>query len=355
MPMSRAVFSTWGTVGTVVGSASTPIRLACGTSSWSKASRLASSSPAKMLTPVTFPPGRAMLAANALPTMSSASPTIGIVEVARCAARIAGSPNTMITSTGRATRSAASPGKRSSRRSAHRKMYLMLRPSSQPSACMSRPNRLAKTSLTGFEPLRITPITGTRLCCASTATGARRVRARTSPGSRMDASAYALLNHMIRSTQYRWRDRKAKALGHLKVDSEFKSRWPLDRQILRLGALQNAVDVARDGPKHSDDARTIGHEAAVLHVVPELVDRGESILGGESDQLAAVRTENGRRHYHDGPGVLALSRPEGRLVFLCRPDLQRFDHEPDTPRRGLGGTYEGVFRARENREPREAG
>src|SRR5262245_1941495 len=68
------------------------------------------------------------------------------------------------------------------------KMYLMLRPSSQPSACMSPANRLAKTSLIGFEPLRITPITGTRLCCASTASGARRLRTRTSPIRRIDTS-----------------------------------------------------------------------------------------------------------------------------------------------------------------------
>src|SRR5262249_50689399 len=86
-PSSRAALASWAWFGFVLGSANTAIRRACGANSCRISSRLTSSSGERMLTPVMLPPGRAMLAASPLPTMSSAMPTMGIVWVARCTAR----------------------------------------------------------------------------------------------------------------------------------------------------------------------------------------------------------------------------------------------------------------------------
>ena len=62
-----------------------------------------------------FPPGRARLATNPLPTGSlSNAMTIGIVVVASLAARVAVGPPVTMTSTLRRTNSAASSGRRSS-------------------------------------------------------------------------------------------------------------------------------------------------------------------------------------------------------------------------------------------------
>ena len=65
--------------------------------------------------PVMFPPGRARLATNPLPTGSlSCAMTMGIVAVASLAARVAVGPAVTMTSTLRRTSSAASAGRRSS-------------------------------------------------------------------------------------------------------------------------------------------------------------------------------------------------------------------------------------------------
>src|SRR5262249_12981814 len=59
-------------------------------------------------------------AASPLPTMSSVMPTMGMVWVARCAARMAGSPKVTMRSTFCATSSLTSAGARSLRASVHK-------------------------------------------------------------------------------------------------------------------------------------------------------------------------------------------------------------------------------------------
>lgn len=63
-------------------------------------SRLPSNSLVMVVRPVTFPPGRAKLATNPLPTgLPTAAITIGMVVVACLAARVCGTPAVTITST----------------------------------------------------------------------------------------------------------------------------------------------------------------------------------------------------------------------------------------------------------------
>ena len=86
------------------------------------------------LTPVTLPPSRARLAISRFPTGSlTAKKTIGMVEVAFFASTAASSPPlAAITSTLRATRSAAKAGNRSYRDSAQRYSIARFCPSTQP-------------------------------------------------------------------------------------------------------------------------------------------------------------------------------------------------------------------------------
>ena len=93
----------------VLVSASTAMRRSPGTPSIRISCRLPSSSVARMLTPVVLPPGRASERTSPDPTISSVNPRIGIVAVARCAARIAASPPQKRTSTRDLTSSAAIP------------------------------------------------------------------------------------------------------------------------------------------------------------------------------------------------------------------------------------------------------
>jgi hypothetical protein len=91
----------------------TATREAPGTTSLSSSSRFPAVAVAKMLSPVTFPPGRARPATSPLATGSELTgKTMGIVLVASLAARMAGSPpDATITSTSRRTSSAARLGR----------------------------------------------------------------------------------------------------------------------------------------------------------------------------------------------------------------------------------------------------
>ena len=51
------------------------------------------------------------------------------------------------------------------------------------------------------------------------------------------------LDHLIRPIQHRLRDRQADLLGRLEIDHQLELRRLLDRQIGRLGSLQDFVHV----------------------------------------------------------------------------------------------------------------
>ena len=93
--------------------------------------------------PVMFPPGRARFVTKALPRGSAAvAMTMGMVVVASLAAWIAPATEATITSTFRATDSAASWAARSARPSAHRYSTRMLLPSIYPRSLKALPKGL---------------------------------------------------------------------------------------------------------------------------------------------------------------------------------------------------------------------
>src|SRR5439155_198320 len=108
-------------------------RTAPGTSSLRSPTRFAYISVTRVLSPVTFAPGRARLATTPCPT-GSPTPvmTTGIVPVAFLAARAADVPLVRIRSTFSRTSSAARLGNRSSRPSADRYSMTKLFPSTYP-------------------------------------------------------------------------------------------------------------------------------------------------------------------------------------------------------------------------------
>ena len=107
---------------------------------------------ARVDNPVMFPPGRARLATNPLPTGSlSNAMTMGIVEVASLAARVAVGPPVTMMSTLRRTSSAASAGRRSSFPSAYRHSMTMFFPSTYPSSRRPCRNASMRAALTEGE------------------------------------------------------------------------------------------------------------------------------------------------------------------------------------------------------------
>src|SRR5262250_2093755 len=82
------------------------------------------------------------------------------------------------------------------------------------------------------------------------------------------------LDHLVGAAKERLGNREAERLASLEVDDEIELRWPFYRQIPRLRAFENLIDVAGRAAVHIRDADAVGHEAAVPDVVAEFVHRG---------------------------------------------------------------------------------
>ena len=71
-----------------------------------------------------------------------------------------------------------------------------------------------------------------------------------------------LIDHLVGTGEKRWRHGKTKRPSGLKIDHQFKLGRRLHRQIGRLLALEDAIDIAGRLTVLVDKIRTIRHEAA---------------------------------------------------------------------------------------------
>src|SRR5262245_53836920 len=259
------------------GDRRSPTRESLGIASLSISSLLVLSSGDKLASPVILPPGRARLLIKPPPT-GSVDPaiTIGMVLVAPFAANGVGPPATTIRSTFRRTRSAPSSGSRSSFCSANRYSMVMFFPSIHPSLLISCRNASKRTAIPEAVLLSRKPMRGIfPACCASASESFVRKRIASSQRvilffmffSCLVRHAFCLFSfdQPIRSGDQLWRNRQADLLRGLEIDHQLELRRLLDRQVGRLGSLQDSVHVIGDAPVAVREVRVVGHEPAGIY------------------------------------------------------------------------------------------
>src|SRR5215472_7268930 len=170
--------------------------------------------------------------------------------------------------------------------------------------------------------------------------------------------AVCSLDHFVGTGKQRLGNREAEGLGGREVDDEIELRRPFYRQIARLRALENLIDIACRAPVHIRDADAVGHEAAVPDVVAEFVHRGETVASGEREEKAPVDIEPGAREDLNGLGVGIMRGPERAVEVGGLPDLD--EPRPETHRLGRRDRTGYLFapkglipQERETREPRD--
>ena len=78
------------------------------------------------------------------------------------------------------------------------------------------------------------------------------------------------LNDLVRPPEHRWRDRQVERLGGFQVDHQLELRWLLDRQIGRLGALEDLIDVGGRAPEEIRVISTVTNKSTGLDIPPSV-------------------------------------------------------------------------------------
>ena len=100
-----------------------------------------------------------------------------------------------------------------------------------------------------------------------------------------------LLDHLVRSLEKRLRDGEAECLRRLEIDDQLEFRGLLDRQIGRLGALQDFVDLGGGLPELFGQLRPVRDEATRFDILPSGEHGRESRLLGKLGNPTALRKE----------------------------------------------------------------
>src|SRR5262249_54089270 len=70
------------------------------------------------------------------------------------------------------------------------------------------------------------------------------------------------LDYLVSTQQKRLWNRQAERLGGCNVDDEIELRRLLDRDVARLRATQNLIDITSGAPEKVQKVRSIGHQTS---------------------------------------------------------------------------------------------
>src|SRR5262249_18541206 len=141
------------------------------------------------------------------------------------------------------------------------------------------------------------------------------------------------LDHLVGARQERLRDRQAERLSGGEIDDKIKLGRLLDRDVTRLRAAQNLVDIIGGASILVRDAWSIGHQTSRFDVLPQTVHRRQSRAQRQGADANAVGVH--KRVGEDKKRLrAALERLERGRNILRSPDFRCGDIEAER-----GGRY----------------
>src|SRR5712691_1796632 len=139
------------------------------------------------------------------------------------------------------------------------------------------------------------------------------------------------VNDLIGALYERRRDRQPDRLRGSEIDNQLELRGLRDREVGRLGALQDLVHEGGGTPVHVKEACAVGHETASLRVLPHSIDRWQAPLYRELCDLSSLTHEDAIRENEERACPLLSHRREGAVNLLGTPRLQSLKPHPQGP------------------------
>src|SRR5262245_35245246 len=232
--------------------------------------------------------------------------TMGMLLVALRAASTDCAAFVTITSTFACTSSAASPGNRSGLLSAKRNSKATLRPSVHPSSCKPCLNAASRRCHSGSfsaSPCNI-PMRRIRSpCCARAASG----------------HVAAPPSSVVGAGEQRVRHVEAERPSGLEIDDQVILGGRLYRQVTRLLALEDAIDVGSGAAELIKRIGPVADQAAINDVITERIDRRQSEAGRKRDEAVA-------RSARAAPGTNEPASARARKFRHATLDFIRITH-----------------------------
>jgi hypothetical protein len=120
-------------------------------------------------------------------------------------------------------------------------------------------------------------------------------------------------DHLVGLLQKLLRDGDAKRFGGLEIDDEVELARKLHRQIARLGALQDAIDIGRRLLVDLGQIDSVRDKAAACGEEPIRIDRRRAMSGRQGDDEVAVKNGDGIRYREQRAIRLLRERIDGAL------------------------------------------